>query len=204
MKTEGISSLHEYQSARKEYLVNKASIVESLNPQNSEEKKEANALAREALSQKLQSLIQFRSEFQGDLGISIYHTTDKNAWDGQLATGNSIFLVPDKHNKKGRGVYFLETDSFKFYKNRRHTKDSEKSIKPITFVLNAADIAGGGKFRKYDYNKQGKGRHSNNGLVKITITKIDELPERLMVHGSAERLEATKENLELMQKAGKT
>ncbi len=182
-----IESLNEYREERKEYLGKNTMLREELNPQNDNDFKAAKAIVREEMREELQRLIEFRLRAGQDLNVTLYHTSDKNAWDGHLQVGGQITLAPGMHNHYGAGVYFLESDSFKFYKERRHTSTGDQAKKPITFIIPALDVSGRQLFKSYNDLKQGRGRHSQRGLIHITITKVVEEVKRLLVEGVAVR-----------------
>ncbi len=194
-----IRSNEQYRQVRNDYLKKRKEILDGLEIEP-EDRREALDLMREELAEHLQSIIDFREKSGGNLGVTLYHTSDKNVWDGNLEVGDELTLIPGMKNYWGTGVYFSEKDLFDFYKRRRSTHADDRADKPITFVIDAVNIDGIESFKRYKDKKQGFGRHSSRGLLKLTIDSVEDGDDRILVYAHAIREEISKDDLRALRK----
>jgi len=200
MEKAPVPNLEQYREQRQEYLRERKSFIEQLDPQTQEEFLVAKEVVREETREKLQELIDFRTEAGEELGVTLYHTSDKNVWDGHLEPDKIITLVPGMHNKWGTGVYFSEEDLFATYQKRRQTEPEQRADKPITFSIAALNLHGVDAFKRYNDPEQGKGRHSQRGLVHLIIDGVEETEDRVLVSGTAEREEISRDELRKLRR----
>ncbi len=196
---EKIHSLAEYRTARGQYLEDSKRLLSDLGPENREDFWASKELIREEMLDRLQRLIDFRSEAGKKLGVTLHHTSNGSAWNGHMFVGAIVDLVPGMHNYWGTGVYFSEQDMVDFY-GRRAQKETGDGEKPVTFILDALNVDGFDAFAHYADPKQGRGHHSNVAIVRVQIQEVTEEDNRIVARGTADRVPIPRGELRKLRK----